>query len=105
MGFLKKGPWSTFAHTEIGGGASYALLNTGITLWCAFTLSKSTRFFGRYCHSPEGFISLLQLGPREREARFLQITIECPSDWIYIPHLLTHAVLTLDIGSPTILLV
>ena len=29
MGLLIKGPWFTFAHTEIGGGASFALLNTG----------------------------------------------------------------------------
>ena len=32
MGLLKKGPWFTFAHSEIGGGASFALLNTGIKI-------------------------------------------------------------------------
>ena len=35
MGLLIKGPWFTYAHTEIGGGASFALLNTGIKKWCA----------------------------------------------------------------------
>ena len=103
MGFLIKGPWFTYAHTEIGGGASFALLNKGIKIWCASTSSTGTRFFERCCHSPEGFIELMQRGPRECESRFLQFTIQRPGDLIYIPHLLAHAVLTLDTGSPTIL--
>ena len=45
----------------------------------------------------------MQRGPRERESRYLQFTIQRPGDLIYIPHLLAHAVLTLDTGSPTIL--
>ena len=56
MGLLIKGPWFTHAHTEIGGGASFALLNTGIKIWCASTSSTGTRFLERCCHSPEGFI-------------------------------------------------
>ena len=55
MGLLIKGPWFTYAHTEIGGGASFALLNKGIKIWCASTASRGTRFFERCCHSPEGF--------------------------------------------------
>ena len=103
MGLLIKGPWFTYAHTETGGGASFALLNTGIKIWCASTSCTGTRFLERCCHSPEGFIELLQRGPRERESRYLQFTIQRPGDLIYIPHLLAHAVLTLDTGSPTIL--
>ena len=103
MGLLMHGPWFTYAHTEIGGGASFALLNRGIKIWCASTSSSGTRLFERCCHSPEGFIQLMQRGPREREARYLHFTIQCPGDLIYIPHLLAHAVLTLDTGSPTIL--
>ena len=103
MGLLIKGPWITHAHTEIGGGASIALLNTGIKIWCASTSSTGTRFFERCCHSPEGFIELMQRGPRERESRYLQFTFQRPCVLIYIPHLLAHAVLTLDTGSPTIL--
>ena len=103
MGLLIKGPWFTYAHTEIGGGASIALLNTGFKIWCSSTSSTGTRFFERCCHSPEGFIELMQLGPRERESRYLQFTLHHPGDLIYIPHLLAHAVLTLDTGSPTIL--
>ena len=103
MGLLIKGPWFTYAHTEIGGVASFALLNTGIKIWCASTSSTGTRFFERCCHSPEGFIELLQRGPRDRESRYLQFTLQRPGDLIYIPHLLAHAVLTLDTGSPTIL--
>ena len=45
----------------------------------------------------------MQRGPRELEARYLHFTIQRPGALIYIPHLLAHAVLTLDTGSPTIL--
>ena len=76
MGLLIKGPWFTYAHTEIGGGASFALLNTGIKIWCASTFSTGTRFFERCCHSLEGFIELMQGGPRERESRFLEFTLQ-----------------------------
>ena len=103
MGLLIKGPWFTYAHTEIDGGASFALLNTGIKIWCASTSSTGTRFFERCCHSPEGFIELMQRSPSERESRYLQLTLQRPGNLIYIPHLLAHAVLTLDTGSPTIL--
>ena len=103
MGLLIKRPWFIYAHTEIGGGASFALINTGIKIWCASTSSTGTPFFERCCHSLEGFIELMQSGPRERESRYLQFTLQRPGDLIYIPHLLAHAVLTLDTGSPTIL--
>ena len=75
----------------------------GIKIWCASTSSNGTRFFERCCHSPEGFIEIIQRGPRERESRHLQFTLQRPGDLIYIPHLLAHAVLTLDTSSPTIL--
>ena len=101
MGLLIKGPWFTYPHTEIGGGASFALLNTGIKIWCASTSSTGTRFFKRCCHSPEGFIELMQRGPREWESRYLQFTLQRPGDLIYLPHFLAHAVLNLDTGSPT----
>ena len=32
----------------------------------------------------------MQLGSREREARYLQFTIQCSGDLIYIPRLLAH---------------
>ena len=79
MGLLINGPWFTYAHTEIGGGASFALLNRGVKIWCASTSSSGTRLFERCCHSPEGFIQLMQRGPREREARYLQFTIQRPA--------------------------
>ena len=53
MGLLLKGPWFTYAHTEIGGGASFALLNTGTIIWCTSTSSTGTRFFERCRHSPK----------------------------------------------------
>ena len=103
MGLLMNRPWFTFAHTEIGGGASFALLNKGIKIWCASTSCNSTRLFERCCHSPEGFKEVIQRGPREREAPYLRFTIQRPGDLVFIPHLLAHAVLTLDTGSPTFL--
>ena len=42
----------------------------------------------------------MQRGPHEREARFLQFTIQRPGDFIYFPHL-AHVVLVLDTCSPT----
>ena len=48
IGLLIKGPWFTYAHTEIGGGASFALLNTEIKIWCASTSSRGTRFLERF---------------------------------------------------------
>ena len=102
MGLLIKGPWFTFAHTEIGGGASFALLNKGIKMWCGSISSTGTRLFERCSHSPESFKELMRRGPREREARYLRFTIQRPGILIYIPHL-AHAVLTVDMGSPTIL--
>ena len=103
MALLIKGPWFTFAHTEIGGGASFALLNKGIKIWCASTSSTGTRFFERCCHSPEGFEELMQRRPREGESHYLQFTLQRLGDLIYIPHLLANALLTLDTSSPTIL--
>ena len=102
MGLLLNGPWFNYAHTETGGGASSALLNQGVKIWCASTSSSGIRLFERFCHSPEGLIDLMQRGPREREARFLKFTLQSPGDLIYIPQLLAHAVLTLDTSSPTI---
>ena len=103
IGLLINGPWFTYAHTEISGRDSFALLNKGVKIWCTSNSSTGTRLFERCCHSPEGFIELMQRGPREREARYLQFSLQRPEDLIYIPHLLAHAALTLDSGSPTIL--
>ena len=52
MGLLIKGPWFTYADTQIGGCASFALLNIGIKISCASTSSTGTRFFERCCHPP-----------------------------------------------------
>ena len=101
MELLIKGPWFTYAHREIGGGASFALLNRGIKILCPSTSSSGTRLFERCCQSPEGFIQLMQRGPREREARYLHFTIQRPGDLIYFTHIQAHAVLTLETGSPT----
>ena len=76
---------------EIGGGASFALLNKGFKIWCASTSSTGTRFFEHCCHSPEGFDELMQRRPREGESRYLQFTLQRLGDLIYIPNLLAHA--------------
>ena len=102
MGLLINGPWFTYAQTEIGVGASFALLNKGIKIWCTSTSSTGTRLFERGFQSPERFVELMQRGPRERDARFLQFVIQRPGDLIYIPHLLAHAALILNTRLPTI---
>ena len=102
MGLLIRRPWFTFAHTEIGGGASSALSNEGIKFWCASTSSTSTHQLERCCHSPDDFIEIMQPSPREREARYLRFTLQRAGNLIYIPHLLAQAVLTVDTGSPTV---
>ena len=93
MGLLLKSPWFTFAHTEIGGGASFALLNKGRKNSRVSTSSTGTRLFERCCQSLEVFIELIQRGPREREARYLRFTIQRLGNLVYIPDLLAHAVL------------
>ena len=55
IGLLIQGPWFTFAHTEIGGGASFASLNKGTKMWCDSISSTGTRLFERCSHSPECF--------------------------------------------------
>ena len=45
----------------------------------------------------------MQRGPHEREARHLRFTIQRPGILIHVQHLLAHAVLTVDTGSPKIL--
>ena len=99
-GLLIKGPGFTFVHTEIGGGASFALLSKGIKICCGSTSSTGTRLFERCCQSPEGFIELMQRSPREREARYLLFTLQRPDNLIYVPHLLAQTFLTVDKGSP-----
>ena len=79
MGLLIKRSWFTFAHTEIGGSASFAILNKAIKIWHASTSATGTRFLERCFHSPEGFVELLQRGPPERETRHLQFTLERPA--------------------------
>ena len=70
MGLFIKEPWFTYAHTEIGGGAYFALVNKGIKIWCASTSSRGTHVFERCSHSPEGFLEIMQRGTREREVRY-----------------------------------
>ena len=103
MGLLKKDRGSFSLIRKSAAALLSFFLNKGIKIWCASTSSTGTRFFERCCHSPEGFIELMQRGPREREVRYLLFTLQRPGDLIYIPHLLAHAVLTLDTGSPTFL--
>ena len=45
----------------------------------------------------------MQRSPREREALCLRFILQRSGDLIYIPHLLAHAVLTVDAGSITFL--
>ena len=93
MGILIKRLWFTFAHMKIGGGASFASIKEGIKIWCASTSSTGTCFFKRCCHPTEGFVDVMQRGSHEREACYLQFTLQRPGDLIYFPHLPAHAAL------------
>ena len=101
VGLLVQGPWFSYAHIEVGGGASYALLHTGNEIWCATTTNSSSRLLELCCKTANSFFDFFQKGPREREASYLRFTIQRPGDLIYVPSLRPHAVLTLDTGKPT----
>ena len=103
IGLVCDGPWFSSAHIEVGGGASYAFLNSGLKFWCSTTSNSASRLFERCCDNVNSFLDLLQRGPREKEARCLRFTIQRPGDLIYIPPLRPHAVLTIDTGALTIL--
>ena len=105
MSLLVQGSWFSYAHIEVGGGASYALLHTGINIWCTTTTNSFSRLIERCCNNANNSIDFFQTGPREKEkeANYLRFTIQRPGDLIYIPSLRPHAVLTLNTGKPTIL--
>ena len=68
-GIINKRPWFTFAYTENGSGASFALLNKVIKIWCASTfISRYTRLW-TLLSPPEGFMEIMQRGLRERGMR------------------------------------
>ena len=104
IGLLVRGPWFSYAHIEVGGGASYALLHTGIKVWCATTTNSSSSLLEGCCNIANSFIDFIQRGPREKESNYLGFTIQRLGDLNYIPNLRPHTVLTLDTGKPTILL-
>ena len=103
VGLLINGPWFSYAQIEVGGGASYALLHTGLKFWCTATSNSSSWLLERCCNSVSSFIDLIQRGPRDKEASYLRFTVQRPGDLIYIPSLRPHAVLTIDTGKPTVL--
>ncbi|MEO1764958.1 MAG: hypothetical protein AAFR83_24090 [Cyanobacteria bacterium J06629_18] len=103
IGLINSGHWFSSAHVEIGGGASFAYLHTGLKFWCSAASNSSARTFERCCTDVTNFLDLLQRGPRDKETRYLRVTIQRPGDLIYIPHLRPHAVLTIDTGKPAIL--
>ena len=103
ISLLIQGPLFSYAHIEVGGCASYALLHTGIKIWCSTTTNRSSRLLERCFNNANNFIDFFQRGPREKEANYLRFTIQRPGDLIYIPSLRAHAVLTLDSDRPTIL--
>ena len=35
IGLINSGHWFSSAHVEIGGGASFAYLHTGLKIWCS----------------------------------------------------------------------
>ena len=103
LALLIHGPWFSPAHVEVGGGAAYSYLHTGIKLWCAATTNSSSRLLERCFNDVASFIILFQRGPRSREAIFLTFHFQRPGDLIYIPPFRTHLVLTMNNVKPTVL--
>ena len=99
MGILSKGPWFTFAHTENGGGASFALLNKKLV--CFYFLHRYSLLRTLLSLSRKPYRINAAWFPRTRAALFT-VCSSTSGDLIYIPHLLAHAILTLNTGSPTI---
>ena len=102
VGLLINGPRFSYAHIEVGDGASYALLHTGLKFWCTATSNSSSRLLERCFNNANNLIDLIQRGPRDKEASYLRFTVHRPGDLIYIPSLQPHAVLTIDTGKSTI---
>ena len=85
VGLIIHGPWFSYAHIEVGGGAPYALLHTGIKIWCSASTNSSSHLLERCSKNANSFIDFFQRWPLEREASYLRFTIQRPGDSIYIP--------------------
>ena len=95
--------WFSPAHVEVGGGAAYSYLHTGVKLWCAATRNSSSRLLERCYNDVASFTNLIQRGPRSREATFFTFHLQRPGNLIYIPPLRTHVVLTMNNFKPPVL--
>ena len=102
LALLIHGPWFSPAHVEVGGGAAYPYSHTGVKLWCAAT-TNSSRLLKRCYIDVASFINLVQRGPRSRKATFFTFHLQRPGDFIYIPPLRPHVVLTMNKIKPTVL--
>ena len=103
VGLLVQGPWFSYAHIEVGGGASYALLHTGIKIWCTTTTNSSSRLLERCCNNANNFIDFFQKRATCKGGELFKVYYSTAGGLIYIPSLRPHAILTLDTGKPTIL--
>ena len=100
-GLFINGLWFSYAHIEVGGGASCAVLHTDLKVWCTGASNSSSRLLQRCSNNVKIFIDLIQRGPRDKEARYLRFTVLRPGDLIYIRSSRPHDVLTIDTGKPT----
>ena len=96
MGVVLKGSWFIYTLREIGGGASFELLDKGFKIWCAATSSSGTCVFERSCPTPSESLELRECHQRERQPRPLQIAFQRPGESNYNRHFLAQVVLTLD---------
>ena len=58
VALLINGPWFSYAHIEVGVGASYALLHNGLKFWCTATSNSSSRSL-EHCSNKKNFIDLI----------------------------------------------
>ena len=77
--YSKKDGGSLSFFAEIGGRASFALLNKGIKIWRASISSRGTRFFERCCHSSEGYTEFMQREPVNVSRVFYNLLFNVPA--------------------------
>ena len=104
MRLIIRGPWLNFSLREIGGGTFFALRNKSKNSWCASNcLPVHASLNVTLLSFPWSFDRVNAAQSTWTWARYLKFSFQRPGDPIYFSHLLAHAVLFLETGSPEVL--
>ena len=95
---------STPERRPYSGAAGFAYSMTGIKICClSYSSLNAAVLLECSLQTPLDFFHRMQRAPREEEVAGIQFAVKRPRDLLYVPHLTTHSVLTLDLGTTTIL--